>query len=42
MNLDTYKSTTVEGLFVTLPSTDRSNLGVVYENLAKFLAKESA
>ena len=31
MNLDTYKSTTVEGLFVTLPSTDRSNLGVVHE-----------
>ena len=31
MNLDTYKSKTVEGLFVTLPSTDRSNLGVVYE-----------
>jgi len=31
MKLDTYKSTTVEGLFVTLPSSDRSNLGVVCE-----------
>jgi hypothetical protein len=31
MNLDTYKSTTIEGVFVTLPSAERSNLAVVDE-----------
>ena len=31
MNLDTYESATVEGLFVTLPSTERANLDVVDE-----------
>jgi len=31
MNLDTYKSTRVDGVFVTLPSNDRSTLGMVEE-----------
>ena len=31
MNMDTYRSTIVEGVFVTLPSHDRSNLGVIGE-----------
>jgi hypothetical protein len=31
MNVDTYRSTRVEGVFVTLPSNDRSNLEVVEE-----------
>jgi hypothetical protein len=31
MNLDTYKSTLVDGVFVTLPSNDRSTLAMVDE-----------
>ena len=31
MNLDTYKSNAVEGLYVTMPSKERSNLGVIDE-----------
>jgi hypothetical protein len=31
MNLDTYRSTRVDGVFVTLRSNDRANLGVIEE-----------
>ena len=31
MNMDTYRSTTVDGVFVTLPSHDRANLAVIDE-----------
>jgi len=31
MNLDTYRSTRVDGIFVTLRSNDRANLGVIEE-----------
>ena len=31
MNLDTYKSSLVDGVFITLPSNDRSTLGMVEE-----------